>query len=210
MQQATERANSSVSRSSVSSARDDTIGLPRIAPLHGLAELALAARDFVLQLSALPRAATGDSAVYWRAFARRGYPTFRFDLPGLGDSDGQTSTDLLEFITAVGLLRGCGHRKGIGDRAGYSGVVMVGHLCRCRHCKLRGCCIQKMQGHDPAGSVFSLAVAKRPETREMLSDWARRSVVEDLEQSLRSPEASSSVSSRKRSAGNANTKLLSK
>ena len=52
---------------------------------------------------ALPRAATGDSAVYWAdAFAKRGYPAFRFDLPGLGDSGGETSTGLLDFINAGG------------------------------------------------------------------------------------------------------------
>ncbi len=37
----------------------------------------------------LPRAATGDSAVYWaESFADCGYPSFRLDLPGLGDTAG--------------------------------------------------------------------------------------------------------------------------
>ena len=37
----------------------------------------------------MPRAATGDSAVYWAdSFAKCGYPAFRFDLEGLGDSEG--------------------------------------------------------------------------------------------------------------------------
>ena len=43
---------------------------------------------------ALPRAAASDSAVYSAdSFAQRGYPAFRFDLPELGDSGGEASTD---------------------------------------------------------------------------------------------------------------------
>ena len=51
----------------------------------------------------LPRAATGDSAVYWaESFANCGYPSFRFDLPGLGDTAGDIPLELLNFINAGG------------------------------------------------------------------------------------------------------------
>src|ERR1700758_2148609 len=51
----------------------------------------------------LPRAATGDSAVYWaESLAGRGYPSFRFDLPGLGDTAGDVPNELLNFINAGG------------------------------------------------------------------------------------------------------------
>jgi hypothetical protein len=41
------------------------------------------------------RAAQGDSAVYWAdSFAERGYPSFRLDLPGVGDSEGNSVTEL--------------------------------------------------------------------------------------------------------------------
>jgi pimeloyl-ACP methyl ester carboxylesterase len=40
------------------------------------------------------RAAQGDSAVYWAdSFAERGYPSFRLDLPGSGDSEGDPLTE---------------------------------------------------------------------------------------------------------------------
>ena len=46
----------------------------------------------------VPRAANGDSAVYWAdAMAKSGYFTFRFDLPGLGDSDGDLATPGIEI-----------------------------------------------------------------------------------------------------------------
>jgi len=79
------------------------------------------ARTAVLFLNslALPRAASGDSAVYWaESFAKRGYPAFRFDLPGLGDSDGETSTDLLDFINAGGYAAAAAHlAKGLWPAA---------------------------------------------------------------------------------------------
>lgn len=77
----------------------------------------------------LPRTATGDSSVYWaESFANRGYPTFRVDLPGLGDSDAPLNTALLDFINAGGYESIAG---GIVDelvaRFVLSGMVIVGH-----------------------------------------------------------------------------------
>jgi pimeloyl-ACP methyl ester carboxylesterase len=49
------------------------------------------------------RAATGDSAVFWAdCFAKRGYPSFRVDSPGFGDSDGDPPVELLSFVNRGG------------------------------------------------------------------------------------------------------------
>jgi pimeloyl-ACP methyl ester carboxylesterase len=83
---------------------------------------------FVNSLS-LPRSATGDSAVYWaESFAEYGYPCFRLDMSGLGDSDGDIPSDLLRFINLggyAGLVSAAVEK--IIDRFGLSGAVIVGH-----------------------------------------------------------------------------------
>jgi pimeloyl-ACP methyl ester carboxylesterase len=80
----------------------------------------------------LPRAATGDSAVYWAdSFAKLGYPCFRFDLPGLGDSEGDLPTEVLNFVnlvddgTYVPLVSGL--VKTLAQRFCLSGLIVVGH-----------------------------------------------------------------------------------
>jgi pimeloyl-ACP methyl ester carboxylesterase len=76
------------------------------------------------------RAAHGDSAVYWAdSVAQCGYPAFRIDMPGFGDSEGEPPPDLLKFING-----GC-YASQVADKAvelverfGLSGVIIVG-LC---------------------------------------------------------------------------------
>jgi pimeloyl-ACP methyl ester carboxylesterase len=81
----------------------------------------------------LPRSAYGDAAVFWAdAFAARGYPCFRFDLPGLGDSNGELPEKLLDFQSSVNegeyaiMVPPLTHT--IVGRFNLAGVVLVG-LC---------------------------------------------------------------------------------
>lgn len=81
----------------------------------------------------LPRAATGDSAVYWAdSVAASGYPTFRFDLPGLGDSDGDLPTKVIDFQCSVNEGRYATVvseiTRSVVDRWNFQGVVVIG-LC---------------------------------------------------------------------------------
>jgi pimeloyl-ACP methyl ester carboxylesterase len=78
----------------------------------------------------LPRSGHADSGAYWAdAFAERGYPSFRLDLPGLGDSDGDLPADLVAYVD----FGGCAPIVSaavteVVERYRLSGVVIVG-LC---------------------------------------------------------------------------------
>jgi pimeloyl-ACP methyl ester carboxylesterase len=151
---------------------------PSIDLQHGSGDQARTAILFLNSL-ALPRAATGDSAVYWAdAFAERGYPAFRFDLPGMGDSDGITSTDLLDFINAGGYAPSAAAlAKEMAARPGVSGVVIMGHCAGSVTAVFAAAACEQCKGLILMDPYFHLPLAKRPEVREKLSDWVRRSSI---------------------------------
>jgi pimeloyl-ACP methyl ester carboxylesterase len=75
------------------------------------------------------RAANGDAAVYWAScFASCGYPCFRIDLPGLGDSEGEAPKDWLGFINSGGYATvTCAIVDALAKRFDLAGVVLIGH-----------------------------------------------------------------------------------
>lgn len=94
----------------------------------------IAAKDrvgvFFLNSLSPTRAANGDSAVYWAdSFATIGYPSFRFDFPGFGDSDGDHPPRILEFINSGGYGQQASTIiEHMVEQFGLSGAVIVG-LC---------------------------------------------------------------------------------
>lgn len=80
----------------------------------------------------LPRSARGDLATKFAdTFSEWGYPCFRFDLPGLGDSSGEVPAEILEFYEWVQEGRFAGVTlnlaKAICDRYQLSGMILFGH-----------------------------------------------------------------------------------
>jgi len=70
----------------------------------------------------LPRAGTGDSAVdFAETLAKNGYKCFRFDVPGLGDSDGEPAEDVISS-TPGNMPRFCPPRS----RNSSSGTICRG------------------------------------------------------------------------------------
>jgi len=127
----------------------------------------------------LPRAATGDSAVYWAdAFAERGYPSFRIDLPGLGDTDGALPIDLLDFINKGGYASIASAKvKELVEHFDLSGVVIVGHCAGAVSAIYTAATCKECRGLILMDPYFHQKQAIRPKIRQGLSDWALRSKV---------------------------------
>ena len=127
----------------------------------------------------LPRTANGDSAVYWaEAFAASGYPSFRVDLPGLGDSDGDVRTDMLDFINAGGYASVVSAAaKEIVQRFALPGIVILGHCAGAVSALFSAAAAEDCKGLVLIDPYFHLPKAVRPKVRSQLTEWASRSIL---------------------------------
>lgn len=129
-----------------------------------------------------PRAAFGNTAVEWAGwFADRGYPAFRMDLPGLGDSDGELPESWLElsdlinqgfFVPAI-----CGIVEHLAKRYNVSGFVVIGHCggaVSAVHAANANKYIRGLVLLDP---YFFRNEEQRPAIRQELSQWVTRSKI---------------------------------
>jgi pimeloyl-ACP methyl ester carboxylesterase len=133
----------------------------------------------VVFLSALasPRSLTADSAVFWaNAFADCGYPSFRIDLPGIGDSYGETPNDLLGFVNDGGFASITAVKvKELVQTFGLSGAVMFGHCAGATNAIYAASESKECKGLVLMDPYFNLPKSLTSKISPELVHWARRS-----------------------------------
>ena len=129
-----------------------------------------------------PRAGTADSSVHWAdAFAKCGYPCFRIDLPGLGDSDGDLPEDVLEFVGLVNaghyaqVLSGVTQK--LCERFGLSGVVVMGHCAGAVSAVWAAANIEHVKGLILLNPFFHREEPEAQGLRNQFRSWVPRSRV---------------------------------
>jgi pimeloyl-ACP methyl ester carboxylesterase len=118
------------------------------------------------------RAGKGDSSVYWAdSFAEAGYPSFRIDLPGFGDSEDDTPKDLLAFINRGDYAKVISAKaKELRERFNISGVVLMG-LCAGAVSAIHAApAIPECRGLVLLDPYFHLPLSTRSKTWGKLSD----------------------------------------
>ncbi len=136
----------------------------------------------LLNSLSLPRASTGDSAVYWAdSFAEFGYPSFRIDLPGMGDSGGIIPSELLSYIASGGYAAvATASAKQLVQRFNLSGVVILGLCAGATSAIYAAADCKECSGLVLMDPPFYLPQPLRPQVRRTLTDWAARSSVGGL------------------------------
>jgi pimeloyl-ACP methyl ester carboxylesterase len=126
-----------------------------------------------------PRSLVGDSGGYWaQCFADCGYPSFRFDLPGLGDSYGEIPNDLLRFTNEGGYASVASSKaRELVERHRLSGVVMFGHCAGATTAIYAASNCTDCKGLVLMDPYFNLPKALTATLRPGLVLWARRSKV---------------------------------
>jgi pimeloyl-ACP methyl ester carboxylesterase len=136
---------------------------------------------FVNALST-PRTATGDSAVYWASsYAALGYPSFRFDLPGLGDSWGEIPNDLHSFINGGGYASVLSQKIGeLVERFCLPRVLLFGHCAGATNAIYAASECAECKGLILLDPYFNLPKAITATLRPEFVHWARKSKIGEV------------------------------
>jgi pimeloyl-ACP methyl ester carboxylesterase len=120
------------------------------------------------------RAGNGDSSVYWAdSFAAKGYPSFRIDCPGFGDSDGDPPPDLFAYLNHGGHAPILSAKiSELIARFQLSGVLIVGLCAGAVSAIWTAAATTDCKGMILMNPYFYVPQAVRPSFREKLSAWS--------------------------------------
>jgi pimeloyl-ACP methyl ester carboxylesterase len=125
----------------------------------------------------MPRSAHGDAGVYWAtSFAEFGYPSFRIDLPGTGDSYGNVPAQLLPFLSTGGyepiVVEVAKH---LVARYNLTGLVIVGHCAGAISAIFAAANCEECRGMILMDPPFHLPPSGRRKVKKALFYWSSRS-----------------------------------
>lgn len=120
------------------------------------------------------RSSNGDAAVSWAdSFAERGYPSFRIDLPGFGDSEGDPPSEWLSFVNEGGYASIASAKVDeLVARFDLSGVILVGHCAGAISAIYTAEVSTECKGLVLMEPYFHLPLAAPSKMREQLHVWA--------------------------------------
>lgn len=157
------------------------------------------------------RSANGDAAVYWAdSLAEQGYPSFRIDLPGFGDSEGDPPEGWLGYINSGGYAAvTVASAKEIVRRFGLTGVVIAGHCAGAVTAIYAAAMSKECCGLVLMDPYFYLPRLELSQARQRLIFWARKSRLGGgLSRSFDMLKQFRLITSRRRLPENANVPLL--
>jgi pimeloyl-ACP methyl ester carboxylesterase len=112
------------------------------------------------------------------SFAARGYPSFRIDLPGVGDSYGETPNDLLGFVNDGGFASITAAKiKELIQTFDLSGAVMFGHCAGATNAIWAASEGKECRGLVLMDPYFNLPKSLTSKISPELVHWARRSAL---------------------------------